>query len=198
MDNEIITYIDDLLIQVDIKTQMFVQFLNFHETLRKPKLKAALDKTYFFSAAVNFLGHEITENIIGPLSNKTGTIQQMKRSESKKNLWNFLLGAVNCYYPEHFPNLQVFLAPLYTLSHEHVSFHWNKGPEIVFLQVKQTVTQNCVLTLPSTKILFYYGWFFCYRSRHCFYPSGWQRTNASYSLYLTYFHTMWTKSSRDL
>ena len=150
--NEIITHIDVILIQADTKTQMFDRLRSFHETLRKFKLQAAPYKTYFSLAAVKFLGHIFTKNKIRPLLNKIEAIQQTKRPESKKDVMK-LLGALNSY-SKYFPNMHVILAPLYTLLHDDLSFHWNKGHEAVFLQMKQTLTQNCELTLPHTKILF--------------------------------------------
>ena len=61
-NDEIITYIDDILIQVDAKTQMFDQLRNFYETLSKSKLKAAPNERYFFLSAVIFLAHINTKN----------------------------------------------------------------------------------------------------------------------------------------
>ena len=86
--NEIVTYIDNILIQIDRKTQMFGRLRTFYESLGKSKPKAARDKTFFFLAAINFLSHVYTKNKIRPLANKIEAIQQMKRPESKKMLWN--------------------------------------------------------------------------------------------------------------
>ena len=64
---KIITYTDDILIQADTKIQLFDRLRDFHETLRKSKLKAVPDKISFFHAAVQILGHVNTENKIRPL-----------------------------------------------------------------------------------------------------------------------------------
>ena len=73
----------------------------------------------------------------------------MKRPESKKDVME-LLGALN-YYSEYFRNMHVILAPLYTLLDNDVLFQWNKEREAVFLQIKQTLTQKCELTLTITQ-----------------------------------------------
>ena len=52
--NEIITYIDDILIQVDTKNRMFDPFLNFRETLGKSELRVALDKHISSLGPLNF------------------------------------------------------------------------------------------------------------------------------------------------
>ena len=151
--NEIITYIDDILIQAENVEQMFIRLDNFHKALRQSKLKAAPDKTFFFLLSVKFLGHVITDNKIKPLLNKIEAIQKMKRPESKKDVMKFL-GALN-YYSKYFPNMHVILAPLYKLLHNNVSFHWNSEHEDVFQEVKNTLTKNCELTLPNTKNPFF-------------------------------------------
>ena len=74
-------YIDDILIQVDTKNQMFDRLQHFHESLGKSKLKTAPDKTYFYLAAFKFLDHVITENKKRPVLNRIEAIQQMKRPE---------------------------------------------------------------------------------------------------------------------
>ena len=91
--NETTTWIDDILIQADTKTQMFDGLRNFLETLRKFKHKAAPDKRYFFLATSEFLGHVIIENKIKPLPNKFEAIQQLKRPEFKKDVMK-VLGAL--------------------------------------------------------------------------------------------------------
>ena len=50
--------------------------------------------------------------------------------------------------------MHLILTRLYTLLHDDSFFHWNKEHEAVVLQVKQTLTQNCELTLPNTENLF--------------------------------------------
>ena len=135
--NEIISHIDNLLIQVDTKIQMFDRFRIFHETLRKSKLKVAPDKTYFFLATRNFLGYVITKNNIRPLLDKFGAIQLTKPSEAKKIVMK-LLGV-----PKHYSKNTSF----YTLSHVDVFYQWNKEREADFLQVKQRLTQLCEMTI---------------------------------------------------
>ena len=65
--NEIITILMTYLVQASDDAQMFKRLRNFHEALRKSKLKAAPEKTYFFLHSVKFLGHLIQGNKIKPL-----------------------------------------------------------------------------------------------------------------------------------
>ena len=142
--NESISYIDNLLIQVITKRQVFDRFRYLHETLSKSNVKAAPDKTYFFPATVECLGYVITKNKIRPLLDKVGAILQTKRAESKKIVMK-MFGVLN-YYSKYFPNMLVNLAFLYTLLHVDNFFQWNKERETVFLQVKQRLTQHCEMT----------------------------------------------------
>ena len=68
--NEIITYIDDIVVQAVIKPQMFERLRNFHGALRNSKLIASPDRTSFFLLAVKFLRHIVALNKIKPLLNK--------------------------------------------------------------------------------------------------------------------------------
>ena len=61
-NKEIVTYIGDILSQFDSKTQISGGLRNFHETLRKAKLRANPGKKCFLSAAINFFGHVMTRN----------------------------------------------------------------------------------------------------------------------------------------
>ena len=84
------------MFKVDTETQMLDRFRNFCETLRKSKLKAAPVETYFFPAAVKFLGHVITKNRIRPLVSKNELIQQTKRPESREDVMK-ILGSLKYY-----------------------------------------------------------------------------------------------------
>ena len=122
--NEIITYFHDISIQAETKTHMSDRLRNFYETVGKSKQKGAPEKTFFFLAAVLFLGHVITKNKIRPLLNKIGAIQRTKRLESEKDVMK-LLRALN-KRSKYLLNMHVILASFYTLLHDDVSFHWNK------------------------------------------------------------------------
>ena len=98
---------------------MFDRLRDFHETMRKSKLEAAPDKTYFILTVVKFLSHSITKNKIKPLLNEIEATQEMKRTESKDVMK--LPGASN--YSKYFPNMHVILPPLYTLLDDDISFH---------------------------------------------------------------------------
>ena len=50
--------------------------------------------------------------------------------------------------------MHVLFGPLFTLLHDDVSSFFNEEHEANFLQVKQTLTHNCELTLPNPKKIF--------------------------------------------
>ena len=51
--------------------------------------------------------------------------------------------------------MHVIHAPLCTLPFDDVSFDLNEEHDGVFLQVEQTLTHNCELTIPNTKNPFF-------------------------------------------
>ena len=60
---------------------------NLNRSKSKSKGKLLPDKTNFLLAAVKFFDHVITENKIRPFLNKNEAIQQMKRPESEKHVY---------------------------------------------------------------------------------------------------------------
>ena len=109
------------MIQADTKTQKSHLPRIFHETLRKAKLRATPDKTFFLLASVKLFGHVVAKNKIRLILNIIEAILQTKRPEPRKGVMK-LLGALN-YYSKHVLNMHVILAPLYALSHYDASFH---------------------------------------------------------------------------
>ena len=88
-----ITYIDDTLLQAQDKQEMFTVIREYHALLRNANLKAALDKTKFFSRKVNFLGHVISKGTLSPITSRIADIQKLKTPESK-NVVLSVLGAM--------------------------------------------------------------------------------------------------------
>ena len=69
--NEIITYLDDVLVQ-DIRTDTLLQTLDQHNQIleKNLNLKAAPDKSFFLSRISFFLGHQLQNRHIHPLKYK--------------------------------------------------------------------------------------------------------------------------------
>ena len=100
---KIITYLDNVFIQDTTKDTMLQTLDQYHNILQTEKLKAAPNKSFFFSDSVNFLGQKIQNNHIQPLKSKISQITTTKKKETK-NYVGFLT-----FISKLIDNLQVIL-----------------------------------------------------------------------------------------
>ena len=102
--------------------EMFTIINEYHTLLRKPGLKAAPDKTFFFLKKVKFLGHVISPDGIQPKAKRVDALRNFKSPQSKRYAMKVLgcLGFYSCYIK----NLNVDSQPFYDLIEDSTPFHW--------------------------------------------------------------------------
>ena len=76
-----LVYIDDILLLADEKHGMFELIKELHKIATKENLKLAPEKSFYMLLKVKFLGHEIGNNPIKPISSK---IEAFKKSHHQK------------------------------------------------------------------------------------------------------------------
>ena len=148
-----ITYIDDTIMQSQNKNEMFTVINEYHTLLRKAGLKAASDKTYFFLKKVKFLGHVISPGRIQPLAKRVKDLKNLKSPESKRDVMKVLgrLGFYSCYIK----NLHVDSQPFYDLIKDSTPFQWTHELEKLFQSIKDRISEDTILAVPSTDYLFH-------------------------------------------
>ena len=77
-NKQAITYIDDTIMQLQTRGEMFTIINEYHTLLRKAGLKGAPDKTFFFLKKVKFLGHFISPDGIQPPANRMDALRSLK------------------------------------------------------------------------------------------------------------------------
>ena len=87
---QVITYIDDTIMQSQTRSEMFTIIKEYHTPLRKAGLKVAPDKTFFFLRKVKFLGHSISADGIQPIAKRVDALRNLKSSQSKRDVMKFL------------------------------------------------------------------------------------------------------------
>ena len=94
-----ITYIDDNLFQSQAKAEMVTIIHEYHQLHCKGGLKAAPDNSHILLRKVKFLGHVVSEKGIQPVAKIVKNLQNLKSSESKRDLMKVLgsLGFYICY-----------------------------------------------------------------------------------------------------
>ena len=94
-----ITYIDNTIMQSQNKNKMFTIINEDHTLLRKARLKAASEKTFFFLKKVKFLGHIISPEGIQPIAKRVEYLKNLESPERKRDIMKVLccLGFYSCY-----------------------------------------------------------------------------------------------------
>ena len=148
-----ITYIDDTIMQSQNKNEMFTVINEYHTLHRKIGLKAAHDKTFFFSKKVKFLGHVISPEGIQPIAKRLKDLKNLKSLESKRDVKKILgcLGFYSCYIK----NLHVDSQPFYDLIKDSTPFHWTYENEKHFQSFKDRISEDTILAVPSTDYPFH-------------------------------------------
>ena len=148
-----ITYIDDTIMQSQNKGEMFSIIHEYHNLLRKAGLKAAPEKTFFFLKKVKFLGHVISSEGIQPIAKRVKDLKSLKSPESKRDVMRILgsLGFYGCYIK----NLHVDSKPFYDLIRDSTSFHWTEEHEKIFQMIKDRISEDTILAIPSTEYPFH-------------------------------------------
>ena len=141
-----ITYIDDTIMQSQNKGEMFSIIHECLNLLRKAGLKAAPEKT--FLKRVKFLGHVISSEGIQPIAKWVKDLKNRKSLESKRDVMKILgcLGFYSCYIK----NLHVDSKPFYDLIRDSTSFHWSEEHEKIFQMIKDRISEDTILAIPST------------------------------------------------
>ena len=132
------------------KNEMFTVINEYHTLLREANLKAAPYKTLFFLKQVKFLGH--TQHGIQPIAKWIKDLKNLKSLESKRVVMKILgcLGCYSCYIK----NLHVESQPFYGLINDTTPFHWTHEHEKVFQSIKDKISEDTILAVPSTDYTF--------------------------------------------
>ena len=85
-----ITYLDDSLLQLKTKGELFTIIHENQQLPRKGGLKAAPDKTHFFMRKVKFLGHFISQDGIQPVANSVQALKNLKSLECRRVVMKIL------------------------------------------------------------------------------------------------------------
>ena len=148
-----ITYIDDTIMQLQTRNEVFGFINEYHTLLRRAGLKAAPDKTFLFLKKVKFLGHVISPDGIQPIAKPVDALRNLKSPQGKRDVMKVLgcLGFYSCYIK----NLHVDSQPFYDLITDSTPFHWTEEHEKLLNSIKEQIHKDTVLAVPSTDYPFH-------------------------------------------
>ena len=148
-----LVYIDDILLLAHTKPHMLNLIEQLYQICQTNNLKIAPEKSFYILLTVKFLGHEIGNNTIKPISSKLDAIHQLKTPISKTELLRFI-GSMN-FYSKFINKLHISLKPFYTLLQDDILFEWTPALDKLFNQIKLSLSRDAELAIPSTTHPFY-------------------------------------------
>ena len=150
-----IPYMDDILVfSKDIKSHE-EHLRRVFSCLSNAKLQIALDKSIFFSTAVDFLGFIVSEEGVRPEPSKLDPL--LKPGKTPETLYDIrsLLGSFNVYR-KHIPYYAETIKPIVDLTKGHpvakgrnVRIKWTTEAQEALEKLKETAGKHAILTYPD-------------------------------------------------
>ena len=122
--NNVIVYIDDLIVHSKSHEQQLQQLDQLFEKLGRNNLKVNLKKCVFGSPDVHYLGFHLTPNGIKPGIDKLKAVKQARPPASVSEIRQFL-GLCN-FFRNHVKDFALVTAPLTRLTRKNAG--WRAGP----------------------------------------------------------------------
>ena len=145
-------YIDDILTYSTTFEDHPSHVSQVLQALKVAHLKIRIDKCQFAKNSVEFLGHLITPEGIGPNKKNTEAVTSFPTPSKVKDVCAFL-GLCN-YYRRFIKNYSVLAGPLLQLFKKNATFHWHSPQHESFMTLKERLTTSPVLVYPDFSIPF--------------------------------------------
>jgi transposase InsO family protein len=140
--DDIIGYSQNWAYHLSVLRDLFERVKRANLSLKPSKCKIGYD-------TVDFLGHTLKTDFIGPQSETVGRILTLKRPQTKRQCRS-LLGLVN-FYRRYIPNCATLIAPISDLIKNQAPNHvvWGDKQEQAFSQIKDKLSSEPILKLPD-------------------------------------------------
>ena len=143
----VLIYIDDIIVfsntfdqhLIDLE-EVFIRLENFQLSLKSSKCFICRDK-------LEYLGHTISADGIGPSYSKVTAIQEISVPSNVKELKSFL--GICSYYRKFIKNFSKLCSPLTELTKLGVEFIWNNNHLIIFESLKGMLTSAPIMAHPD-------------------------------------------------
>ena len=108
------SYVDDVIGHPKYWDEHIQTLRDFFERVKQGRLSLKPSKCKIGFGTVNFLGHTLNSDFIGPLQETIGRILEMRRPRTKKQVRS-LLGLIN-FYRRYIPDCATLISPLTDLT----------------------------------------------------------------------------------
>ena len=148
----LLIYLDDIIIFANTFETHLERLGEVFKRLREAGLKLKPSKCELFRSEVTFLGHTVTSDGIKPSREKINAIRKWDKPQNVSQLRSFL--GFCSYYRRYIQNFSKIAGPLNSLLEAGQSFQWTQDCEKAFQGLKNVLTGDEVMALPSEKGLF--------------------------------------------
>ena len=153
LDKFVIVYLDDICIYSKTLDDHADHLRQVLQRLREHKLYAKASKCAFFQTKIEFLGHTVSTEGIGPEKSKIDAVQDWPVPTNVKAVRSFH-GFAN-YYRRFVPRFSHIAAPLAELTRKDTPFTWGADQQRAFDTLKTKLTTAPLLILPDPSLPFH-------------------------------------------
>jgi hypothetical protein len=143
------SYVDDIIGYSEDWSRHLQILRGFFERVKCANLSLKPSKCKIGFDAVDFLGHTVKTDFIGPQSETVGRILKMARPQTKRQCRS-LLGLIN-FYRRYIPDCATLIAPISDLTKSKApnTVEWGEPQESAFVRIKDILSSEPILKLPD-------------------------------------------------
>jgi len=143
------SYVDDVLSHTGDWEGHKQMLRNFFERVKGANLSFKPSKCKIGFDKVNFLGHTLEKNLVGPQVETVGRVLNTKRPKTRKECRS-LLGMIN-FHRRYIPNCAEIIAPITQLTKNRApnNVEWGDRQEKAFSEIKRLLPNESILKLPD-------------------------------------------------
>ena len=144
-------YIDDCLIYTDTWEEHLQVLEDFLSRVRAAGLTIKPSKSAVGCEKIDFLGHEVGDQVITLQEENVEKIVRAERPKTKKQVKSFL--GLTGYYRNFIPNYTAIAVPLIDLTRKKApnQVEWSEPQEKAFQELKRRLIAKPILRLPDVK-----------------------------------------------
>jgi hypothetical protein len=143
------SYVDDIIGYTTNWDHHMKILKDFFRRVREANLSLNPSKCKIGYDTVNFLGHVIHTDFIGPQSETVGRILSMNQPKTKRQCRS-LLGLIN-FYRRYIPDCATIVTPISDLTKNKApnNVEWGEAQETAFKRLKEILSSEPILKLPD-------------------------------------------------
>jgi transposase InsO family protein len=149
----IYAYQDDFVIGSNSLDETVEKLTKLFTVLEKYNLTLTPDKCNFHSTIINYLGFEISHNVVRPISSNIVKVTSFPKPKTKKQLKRFV--GLCGFYRHLIPNYAEQIYVLNRLTGPNVDFVWDDACDMAFENLQKTFFNQPFLRQPVWENTFY-------------------------------------------